>query len=52
MSNILHTIFVVLANLIGWGLLIAAVVGFIFTAWACITGKGNNKNNNSGLPWL
>ena len=52
MSNILHSVFVVLANLIGWGLLATGVVGFIAVVWALITGKGNNKGNTPGLPWL
>lgn len=52
MSGFLHTIFVILANVIGWGMLIAGIVGFIAVAWALITNKGNNKGNTPGLPWL
>lgn len=52
MSNFLHIVFVVLANIVCWGMLVAGVVGFIAVAWALITGKGNCKGNTHGLPWL
>ncbi|WP_289740926.1 hypothetical protein [Muribaculum intestinale] len=52
MSDFLHIVFVVFANLICWGMLVAGVVGFIAVLWAIITGKGNKKGNTPGLPWL
>lgn len=52
MSNFLHIVFVTVANIVCWGMLVAGVVGFIAVAWALITGKGNNKGNTPGLPWL
>lgn len=50
MSSFLHIVFVVLANIIGWGMLIAGVIGFIWAFWVTITGKG--LGSNSHLPWL
>ncbi len=52
MSDFLYTIFVILANIIGWGMLIAGIISFIAVIWAIITGKGNKKGNTPGLPWL
>lgn len=52
MSNFLHIVFVALANIICWGMLVVGVFGFIAVAWALITGKGNHKGNTPGLPWL
>ena len=52
MSTFLHTIFVVVVNIIGWGMLVAGVIWFIIISWVVITGKGNNKGNTPGLPWL
>ena len=52
MSTFLHTIFVIVANVIAWGMLVAGVIWFVIISWAVITGKGNNKGNTPGLPWL
>lgn len=48
MSDFLHTIFVILANVIGWGLLIAGVIGFIYVCYRLVCRPGKN----GGLPWL
>ncbi|MBD5317571.1 MAG: hypothetical protein HDS11_07880 [Bacteroides sp.] len=52
LDTVLHTIFVIVANIIGWGMLVAVVIGFIRVYWAIITGEGNHKGNTPGLPWL
>lgn len=52
MGNILHYLFVIIVNIIGWGVLVFGVAGFIAVFRALITGKGNNKGNTPGLPWL
>ena len=52
MNTFLHTIFVIVVNVIGWGMLVAGVIGFILVSWAVITGKGNHKDNIPGQPWL
>ncbi len=52
MSAFLHTIFVIVVNIIGWGMLIAGVIGFAAVLWAVITGKGNHRGNIPGQPWL
>lgn len=41
MSNFLHIIFVVLANIVCWGMLVAGVVGFITFFWFMVTNKGH-----------
>lgn len=56
MSNLIHTIFVVLANIIGWGLLVAGVVGFLSFVGFMITDKSKGRNphnpsSGSGMPW-
>lgn len=56
MSNFLHIIFVVLANIVCWGMLVAGVVGFITFFWFMVTNKGkgsnlHNPNSGSGMPW-
>lgn len=56
MSNFLHIIFVVLANIVCWGMLIAGVVGFISFLWFMVTNKDkgsnpHNPNSGSGMPW-
>lgn len=52
MSTFLHIIFVIVVNIIGWGMLIFGTIGFICVLWAMITGKGNHKGNIPGQPWL
>ena len=47
MDTFLHIIFVIVVNVIGWGMLVAGVIGFIRVSWAMITGKNCGK-----LPWL
>ena len=56
MSNILHTLFVIIANVICWGMLIAGVVGFLsfFGFMISDNSKGSNPHNpgsGSGMPW-
>lgn len=56
MSNFLHIIFVVLANIVCWGMLVAGVVGFISFFWFMVTNKGkgsnpHNPNSGPGMPW-
>lgn len=56
MSDFLHTIFVILANVIGWGMLIAGIVGFFSFIGFMISDKGNGSNphnpgSRSGMPW-
>lgn len=56
MGALFHYIFVILANLVGWGLLIAAVVGFFGVVWVLCTDKPkgtdpNDPNQGSGMPW-
>ncbi len=56
MSNFLHIIFVVLANIVCWGMLAAWIVWFISFFWVMITDKRNgrnphNPNTGSGMPW-
>ena len=51
MSNFLHIIFVIIVNIIFWGMFIAYVIGAIAILWAIITGKWPGKGDN-GLPWL
>ncbi len=56
MSDFLHTIFVILANVIGWGMLIAGIVGFLSFIGFMISGKGKGSNphnpgSGSGMPW-
>ena len=48
MGSLLNTLFVILINIIGWSLLIAGIVGFLYVAYrlAFCTGK------NGSLPWL
>ncbi len=57
MSSFLHILFVIVANVIGWGMLVAGVIGFIGYIWIMITDKpssGRNPHNpgsGSGMPW-
>lgn len=56
MSNFLHIIFVILVNFIGWGMLVAGVIGFIGYFWIMLTDKPSgrnphNPNSGSGMPW-
>lgn len=48
MGSLLHTLFVILVNLIGWGMLIAGVVGFLYVAYRLVFHPGKNGS----LPWL
>lgn len=50
MGIIFHIIFVVLVNIIGWGMLIIGVVGFFWALWVTITGKGLGGSDN--IPGL
>lgn len=56
MSAFIHTLFVIIVNIIGWGMLIAGVVGFIAFIGFMISdkSKGSNPHNpasGSGMPW-
>lgn len=56
MSSFLHTIFIVLVNFIGWGMLVAGVIGFIGYFWIMLTDKPSSGRNphspgGSGMPW-
>lgn len=44
--------FVIVVNIICWGMLIAGIVGFIAVLWALITDKENHKGNTPGLLWF
>lgn len=48
MGSVLHTLFVVLANVIGWGLLVAGIAGFLFVCYRLVVHPGRNGR----LPWL
>lgn len=48
----LHIIFVIVVNIICWGMLIAGIVGFIAVLWALITDKENHKGYTPGLLWF
>lgn len=48
MSDILYLLFVIVVNIIGWGMLIAGVLGFIYVAYRLIFHPGENGS----LPWL
>lgn len=47
LTAVLHTVFVIVINIIGWGMLVAGVIGFIRICWAIISGENCGK-----LPWL
>ncbi len=56
MITFLHTVFVIIANIICWGMLIAGVVGFFAFIGFMITDKSegrnpHNPNTGSGMPW-
>ena len=57
MGGFLHTIFVILVNFIGWGMLVAGVIGFIGYFWIMLTDKPSSGRNphdpggGSGMPW-
>ena len=48
MNDFLHIIFVIVANIVGWGLLLAGVIAFIWVLWRLLTKPGKNGS----LPWL
>ncbi len=48
MSSLLNTLFVIFVNIIGWGLLISGVVGFLYVAYRLTFRPGKNGR----LPWL
>ena len=45
--TILHAIFVIVVNIIGWSMLVALIVGFACVFWVLVSGKNCGK-----LPWL
>ena len=56
MSYLFHIIFVIVCNIVCWGMLIALVIGVIgFLKVMVSDRKGgsnpNNPNTNSGMPW-
>lgn len=57
MSNFLYIIFVVIVNIIGWGMLVAFILFFFGYVWIMLTAKpssGRNPHNpsgGSGMPW-
>ncbi len=57
MSSFLHILFVIVANVIGWGMLVAGVIGFIGCIWFLITDKSSSGHDpydpwdSSGMPW-
>lgn len=48
MNEFLHTVFVVAVNIVGWGLLVAGVIAFLWVLWRLLTKPGKNGS----LPWL
>lgn len=56
MNDFLHTLFVILANVICWGSLLAGIVAFFGFLWIMITDKRtgsdpHDPNSGFGMPW-